>query len=209
MCLPLHVEQLGSQWMKCHEIKYLSICQKSVEKSQVWLKIWQEWWVICLLMSHWILRRMRTVSEKKQWRKSGTTNFFLPQKSCRLWDNVEKYGGAGQALGDNILWRRKDARMDGCTCTHIHTHTHTFIHSFHRHVQNVTIPCRSQELLPFLSVIYFFLPPFSTNYSSILSDLILPSISWSTSQSFFSQIHIQYSFGNPAFYHSLYMPKPT
>ena len=29
------------------------------------------------------------------------------------------------------------------------------------------IPCCSQELLPFLSVMYFFLPPFSTNYSSI------------------------------------------
>jgi hypothetical protein len=31
-------------------------------------------------------------------------------------------------------------------------------HSFHWHVQNTTIPCRSQDLLPFLSVIYFFLP---------------------------------------------------
>ena len=51
-----------------------------------------------------------------------------------------------------------------------------FIHSFHCHVQNVTIPCRSQELLPFLSVMYFFLPPFSNNYSSIFSQLILPSI---------------------------------
>jgi len=30
-----------------------------------------------------------------------------------------------------------------------------FIHLFHWHVQNVTIPCHSQELLPFLSVIYF------------------------------------------------------
>ena len=65
-----------------------------------------------------------------------------------------------------------------------------FIHSFHWHVQNATIPCRSQELLPFLSVMYFFLPPSSTNYSSILSHLILPSISWSTSQSCCSQIHI-------------------
>jgi len=53
------------------------------------------------------------------------------------------------------------------------------IHSFHWHVQNVTIPCRSQELLPFLSVMYFFLPPFSTNCSSIFSHLILSSISWS------------------------------
>jgi hypothetical protein len=33
------------------------------------------------------------------------------------------------------------------------------IHSFHWHVQNATIPCLSQELLLFLSVIYFFLPP--------------------------------------------------
>jgi hypothetical protein len=62
--------------------------------------------------------------------------------------------------------------------------------SFHWHVQNATIPCRSQELLPFLSVMYFFLSPFSTNYSSILSHFILPSISWSASQSCCSQIHI-------------------
>ena len=67
---------------------------------------------------------------------------------------------------------------------------HSFIHSFHWHVQNSMIPCCSQELLPFLSVMYFFLPPFSTTYSSILSHLILPSISWSTTQSCCSQIHI-------------------
>ena len=30
------------------------------------------------------------------------------------------------------------------------------IHSFLWHVQHATIPCRSQELLPFLSVMYFF-----------------------------------------------------
>ena len=78
-------------------------------------------------------------------------------------------------------------------------------HSFQWHVQNVTIPCCSQELLPFLSVMYFFLPPFSTNCSAILSQLILPSISWSTSQFYCSQI----PFGNSIFFHSLYMPKPT
>ena len=78
----------------------------------------------------------------------------------------------------------------------MHTHTqkqHAHqkpIHSFHWHVQNVTIPCRSQELLPFLSVMYFLLPSFSTNCSSILSHLILPFISWSTSPSCCSQIHI-------------------
>jgi hypothetical protein len=65
-----------------------------------------------------------------------------------------------------------------------------FIHSFHWHVQNATIPCQSQECPPFLSVTYFFLPPFSTNYSSILSHSILPSISLSTSQSCCSQIQL-------------------
>ena len=55
-----------------------------------------------------------------------------------------------------------------------HSFIHSFIHSFHWHAQNAMISCRSQELLPFLSVTYIFLPPFSTNYSSILSHLILP-----------------------------------
>ena len=62
-----------------------------------------------------------------------------------------------------------------------------FIHSFHWHVQNATIPCPSQELLPFLSVMYFFLLSFSTSHSSILPHFILPSISWSASQSCCSQ----------------------
>jgi len=66
------------------------------------------------------------------------------------------------------------------------TYTMDSMTTFHWHVQNATIPCHSQELLPFIPVMYFFLPPFSTNYSSILSHLILPSIS---SQSC-SQIHI-------------------
>jgi hypothetical protein len=63
-----------------------------------------------------------------------------------------------------------------------------FFLSFHWRVQNSTIPCRSQDLLPFLSVMYFFLPPFSTNYSSTLSHLIFPPISWSASQSCCFQI---------------------
>ena len=80
-----------------------------------------------------------------------------------------------------------------------------FLCSFHCRVQNATIPCRSQEHPPLLSVKYNFLPPFSTNYSSILSRLILPSISWSTSESCCSKIHTQYPFGNSNFFHFLYM----
>jgi hypothetical protein len=49
-----------------------------------------------------------------------------------------------------------------------------------------------QEFLPFLPVIYLYLPLFSTNYSSIFPLFFLPSISWSISWSCF-EIHIQYS----------------
>jgi hypothetical protein len=99
-----------------------------------------------------------------------------------------------------------EVRQDGkWICVEIRS----FTHSFHCHVQNATNPCRSQELLPFLSVIYVFLLLFSTNYSSILPHFILPSISWSTSWSCLFQIHIQYSYGNSVFFHSLYMSKPT
>ena len=31
-----------------------------------------------------------------------SNNYFFPQKSCRLWDNVEKYCTAGQATGDSM-----------------------------------------------------------------------------------------------------------
>ena len=75
--------------------------------------------------------------------------------------------------------------------------------SIHWHVQNVLIPCRCQEPLPFLPVIHFFLPLLSTDHSSILPHFIQPSISWSPSWSCCFQIHIQYSFGNPIFFHSL------
>ena len=81
--------------------------------------------------------------------------------------------------------------------------------SIHWHVQNAMIPCRSQEPLPFLPVIHFFLPLLSSNHPSIIPHFIQPSISWSTSWSCCFQIHTQYSFGNPIFFHSLYMSKPT
>ena len=81
--------------------------------------------------------------------------------------------------------------------------------SIHWHVQNAVIPCRSQEPLPFLPVIHFSLPLLSADHSSILPHFIQRSISWSTSWSCCFQIHIQYSSGNPIFFHSQYMSKPT
>ena len=35
-------------------------------------------------------------------------NIFFFRKSCRVWDNAEKYGGDGQDADDNIVLRRED-----------------------------------------------------------------------------------------------------
>ena len=56
--------------------------------------------------------------------------------------------------------------------------------SIHWHVQNAVISCRSQEPLPFLPVIHFFLPLLSANHSSILPHFILPSSLTSSSHLF-------------------------
>ena len=56
-----------------------------------------------MTVSRWILLRIRNVSDKSSTENQNThfifSNFF--QKSCRLWDNVEKYGGAREAADDN------------------------------------------------------------------------------------------------------------
>jgi hypothetical protein len=40
--------------------------------------------------------------EKIKTHISCSVAFFFLRKSCRLWDNVEKYGTAGQATDDNM-----------------------------------------------------------------------------------------------------------
>ena len=52
-----------------------------------------------------------------------------------------------------------------------------------------------KEPPPYLPIIHYFQPLFSTNNSSILPHFIQPSISWSPSWPYCFQIHVQYSFG--------------
>ena len=64
-------------------------------------------------------------------------------------------------------------RLEGSCFTKLtYLDNHSFFHPFHWYVQNALSLCLSQELPSFLSVMYFFLPLFSTNYSSILSQFI-------------------------------------
>jgi hypothetical protein len=59
---------------------------------------------ISMIVPRWIPLRMKNVSgiscSENQNTQFMFNNFF--QKSCRLWDNVEKYCRAGQAIDDNM-----------------------------------------------------------------------------------------------------------
>ena len=84
-----------------------------------------------------------------------------------------------------------------------------FIHSFHWHVQNATIPCRSQVLLPFLSVMYFSChpsPPTILPSSLTLSCHLFLGLPLSLAVPKFIYNTL---LGIYIFFQSLYMPKPN
>jgi hypothetical protein len=56
-----------------------------------------------------------------------SSNFF-PRKSCRLCDNMEKYGTARQATTDNII-RRMSFACRTTKDTHIHTYARAHVHA--------------------------------------------------------------------------------
>ena len=66
-----------------------------------------------MVMSRWIIFRMRNVSDKMCRENRNTCfvfhNFFPSRKPCRLWDNAEKCGTARQAAGDNVIRRMRFA----------------------------------------------------------------------------------------------------
>jgi len=111
LCLSVHMEQLGFHWTDSREIWYVFFENLSIKF------IFHENLTVLLATSH-ADRHMHIYSNiwlnysqnekcftQKLYRKSKHTFcvqwlFFL--KSCRLWDNVAKYGRAGQAADDNM-----------------------------------------------------------------------------------------------------------
>ena len=62
---------------------------------------------------------------------------FFSRKSCRLWDNVEKCGGAREATIYNTIWRmRVECWMSKATRAHASTHAPTRAHA-HRKKCNI------------------------------------------------------------------------
>jgi hypothetical protein len=114
-CLSVRMEKLGSQRTDFHEIWNLRIFREYVEKVLVWLKsdnnngTLHEDLCTFMTISRWILPRIRNVSDR-HCRENQNTHFIFGNfffKSCRLWDNVEKYGTARQDTDDNIIRRMR------------------------------------------------------------------------------------------------------
>ena len=75
-----------------------------------------------MTISHWILLRMRKTKfvEKIKTHILCSVTFF--GKSCRFWDNVDKYGGAWRAINDVTIWHiRVGHWISKGTRTRMHT----------------------------------------------------------------------------------------
>jgi hypothetical protein len=108
--LSVLMEQLGSDWTDSQEIWYSRIFLKLVDYVQVLLQsVKNNEYFTCLrfdimIISRWILLRMRNVSDKSCGKEKSYIQFFL-RKWCLLWDNVEKCCTAGQATDESLIRR--------------------------------------------------------------------------------------------------------
>jgi hypothetical protein len=92
-------------------------CSKLCRENSSFIKIWQEWRVLytttCVIYENISLNSFynekfsRPICRENQNINFIFNNFF--RKSCRLWDNVEKYDRAGQATDYNIIRRMRFA----------------------------------------------------------------------------------------------------
>jgi hypothetical protein len=107
----VRMEQLGWHWTDFHEIWYMSICWRPVEKIQISLKCCQNngsytWRSVYIFIIYYRIL-LRTRMFQTYCREDRNAHFVFSntfcRKSCRLWDNVGKYCIAGQAADDNII----------------------------------------------------------------------------------------------------------
>jgi hypothetical protein len=144
----VRLEQLGSSWMDFNETWYLRVFF-FLENMLMKVKFlsnptritgpFHEDVFTFITISSWILLIMRNISNKSCRENQNTIlcsmSFFL-WKSCRLWDNVEKCGGAREATYDLTTWRiwfaywiskatrvQAHARARALTTTDVYIHT--------------------------------------------------------------------------------------
>ena len=127
-CPSVHMEQLDSHWTNFDEIWYL-VFSKICQKKSSFIKIRQEqrvlymktfshiWQYFAKFFLEWQMFRTKVV-EKIKTHISFAITFF--RKSCRLWDNNEKCGGAR-----GHKWRRSMAHTRCMLDKQDYTHART------------------------------------------------------------------------------------
>jgi hypothetical protein len=149
---PACPEQLGCHWTDLNEIWYWKIFRKTVEVLKFYWSLaritgtlhngYFTWRVLYMTMyahlrclAQFFLKREMFQAKIVEKIKTHILCLVppLPRIFCLLWDNVEKYGRAGQAADDNIMRR---VRCACCVTKFTHTHTHTHTHrDTHTHTQ--------------------------------------------------------------------------
>ena len=115
-CLSVSLEKLSFRWKDFDETLYLRLFRKFIEKIQVLWKsdkndgyfTWRRFHVfgnVQLLLG--MRNVLETIGEKVKTHMLCSTPFS--RKSCRFWDNVEKYDGAKGAT--NVLLQSSSARI--------------------------------------------------------------------------------------------------
>ena len=119
------MEKLGCHDTACREIWYVELSSKNLWRKfkfhlnmpKITGTLYEDHYTF-LIISDWILLRMRNVSDKS-CRVNQNTHFVFNiffRRSRRLWDSVEKIVQQGRP--QMTIWRLP-------TDTHTHTHTHT------------------------------------------------------------------------------------
>jgi hypothetical protein len=85
------------------------------------------------------------------------------RKSCRLWDNVEKYSGNRGATNDVTIWRiRVACWISKTTCTHARAHTQICNTYWLFHGSSGYVNAPQYYVIHTLSVLLFFSVIFAT-----------------------------------------------
>ena len=108
----VRMEQLGSHWANFHEIWCMRIFWKFIEKIQVSLQsdknnryfIWRPLYLHLRYLAHffleWNIFPTKAIEDIKTHILYSVA--FLFRKSCRLWDNVQKYCRTEQVTDGNM-----------------------------------------------------------------------------------------------------------
>ena len=99
-----------------------------------------------MTISHWIILRMRSVSDESFRQNQNTFYVQRFPESLAVFGIMSKCGAAGEATSDNTMWGTRVAcRISKATLAHAHEHSHAPGHSYKcaracRKICNIAFP---------------------------------------------------------------------